>query len=194
MVAVINYGISDVETIGKALDTLKCDYIITNKEYDILKSDKIILPGEGDMSFAVKQLHKNNFFTMLRVCKKQILGINTGLQVFADHLKEKNINGLGIFPASIEKFDSEISKVPFIGMHGIEIRTKTKLFNGIESGENFYFEDSYYLPVNIYTTSVANNNIAFSASAENGNYYGVQFHPEKSSDAGLKLLKNFIEL
>ena len=78
------------------------------KNLTLLKSDKIILPGEGDMSFAVKQLHKNNLFTMLRVCKKPILGINTGMQVFADHLKEKNINGLGIFPGSIEKFDSEI--------------------------------------------------------------------------------------
>jgi glutamine amidotransferase len=131
---------------------------------------------------------------MLRVCKKPILGINTGMQVFADHLKDKNINGLGIFPGSIEKFDSEISKVPFTGLNSIEIKTKNKIFNGIESGEKFYFENSYYLPINIYTTSVANNNTGFTSSAENRNYYGVQFHPEKSGDAGLKLLKNFIEL
>jgi len=194
MIAVINYGASNVESIAKTLVALKYDYIITNKEYDILKSDKIILPGEGDMSFTVKQLHKNNLFTMLRVCKKPILGINTGMQVFADHLKEKNINGLGIFPASIEKFDSEISKVPFIGLNSIEIKTKSNIFNGIESGEKFYFEHSYYLPINIYTTSVADNKTAFSASVETGNYYGVQFHPEKSGEAGLKLLKNFIEL
>jgi glutamine amidotransferase len=194
MIAVINYGISDIETISKALEVLKYDYIITNKEYDILKSDKIILPGEGDMSFAVKQLHKNNLFTMLRVCKKPILGINTGMQVFADHLKEKNINGLGIYPGSIEKFDSEISKVPFTGLNSIEIKTKSKLFNDIDSAEKFYFEHSYYLPINIYTTSVGDNETAFSASAETGNYYGVQFHPEKSGVAGLKLLKNFIEL
>jgi glutamine amidotransferase len=194
MLAIINYGLSDVETLAKIFDTLNQTYIITNKEYDILQSDKIILPGEGDMSFVVKQLHKNNLFTMMRVCKKPILGINTGMQVFADHLKEKKINGLGIFPASIEKFDSEISKVPFAGFYNVEIKSKTKLFDGIDSGEKFYFEDSYYLPINIYTTSVANNNTAFSSSAENGNYYGVQFSPEKSGEAGLKLLKNFTEL
>ncbi len=194
MIAVINYGVPDIETIAKALDALKYEYIITNKEYDILKSDRIILPGEGDMSFAVKQLHKNNLFTMLRVCKKPILGINTGMQVFADHLKDKNINGFGMFPSSIEKFDPEISKVPFTGLNSIEIKTASKIFNGIEAGEKFYFEHSYYLPINIYTTSIADNNTAFSASAENGNYYGVQFHPEKSGDAGLKLLRNFTEL
>lgn len=194
MLAIINYGVSDVEAIVKAIDALKHNFIITNKEYDILKSDKIILPGEGDMSFAVKQLHKNNLFTMLRVCKKPILGIDTGMQVFADHLKEKNINGLGIFPDSIEKFDAEISKVPFTGLNSIEIKSKSKLFNGIETGEKFFFEHSYYLPINIYTTSVVSNNTAFSSSAENGNYYGVQFSPEKSGEAGLKLLKNFIEL
>ncbi len=194
MVAVINYGLSYVETITKALNDLKCDYIITNKEYDILNSDKLILPGEGDMSFAVKQLHKNNLFTMLRVCKKPILGINTGMQVFADHLKEKNINGFGIFPGSIEKFDSEISKVPFVGFTNVEFKNKSNLFNGIDSGEKFYFDHSYFLPINIYTTSVANNNNAFSSSVEHGTYYGVQFQPEKSGDAGLKLLKNFLEI
>jgi imidazole glycerol-phosphate synthase subunit HisH len=194
MIAVIDYGLSDTETITKALSDLKSDYIITNKEYDIIKSEKIILTGGGEISKVINQLHKNNLFTMLRVCKKPILGINTGMQVFGDYVKGRNISGLGIFPGFIEKFDSEISKVPLVGFNIVEIKTKSKLFNGIERECNFYFEHSYYLPINICTTSASNNNTSFSASVENGNYYGVQFHPEKSGEAGLKLLKNFIEL
>jgi glutamine amidotransferase len=193
MIAVINCGISDLELLSKALDNLKCEYKISSNEYDILKSDKIILPGEGDMSAAVKQLHRNNLFTMLRVCKKPILGINTGMQIFADHLKEKNINGLGIFPASVEKFDSEFSQVPFQGFYDVETKNKNGLLKEINNGK-FYFDNSYFLPVNINTTSVADNKNTFSASIENRNYYGVQFHPERSGDSGLRLLKNFIEL
>lgn len=194
MVAIVNYGLSNTETIAKSLKELNIDYIITNKEYDIIKADKIILPGHGEIYDTIKQFHKNNLFTMLRVCKKPVLGINTGMQVFGDYLKGKNIGGLGIFPAAIEKFDSEISKIPLIGQNSIEIKVKSKLFNGIENGTKFYFDHSYYLPINICTTSVADNKASFSASVENGNYYGVQFHPEKSGEAGLQLLKNFIEL
>jgi len=194
MIAIIDYGAPAVEPVAKALSALKYDYIITNKEYDILKSERIIFPGVGDIAFAVKQFHKNNLFTMLRVCKKPILGIDVGMQLMSDHIKEGTIGGLGIFPGSIEKFDPEISKVPNIGLNSIEIKIKSNIFNGIESGEKFYFDHSYYLPINTYTTSVADNKTAFSASVETGNYYGVQFHPEKSGGAGLKLLKNFIAL
>lgn len=194
MIAVIDYGVSDTERIARALADLNYEYIITNKEYDILKSDKLILPGKGDVSDAVKQLHRNNLFTMLRVCIKPILGINTGMQVLADHIKNENTSGLGIFPVLIEKFDPEISKIPFVGFNNVEIQIRGKLFNGIESGENFYFDNSYYLPVNIYSTSTSNNKTSFSASVETGNYYGVQFHPEESGKAGLILLKNFIDL
>ena len=194
MIAVINYGDLNIDEIASALELLKQEYLITNKEYDILKSDKVILPGEGEIAFAIKQLHKNNLFTMLRVCRKPILGINTGMQVFADHIKNSKIGGLGIFPGTVEKFNSEFSNIPFTGLSSVEIKSRIVLFNVIEQLEKFYFDHSYFLPINIYTTSVADNNNSFSSSVETGNYYGVQFHPEKSGEAGLKLLKNFIEL
>lgn len=194
MIAVVDYGVPGFENIAGALETLKCDYILTNKEYDILKSDKVILSGEGDISFTIKQLHKSNLFTMLRVCRKPILGINTGMQIFADNFKDFKLSGIGVFSGSIEKFNSEISKIPFKGLREVYIKTGSKLFNGIESGEKFYFDHSYYLPVNIYTTSSAENNTPFSASVETGNYFGVQFHPEKSGEAGMLLLKNFIQI
>ena len=112
----------------------------------------------------------------------------------ADHSTEGNVACLGIFPGTAQIFDSTKTKVPHMGWNDITTIKDSKLFSEIESGEHFYFANSYYLPVNEYTTSIANNNIDFSASLEKGNFYGVQFHPEKSGDAGLKLLKNFIEL
>ena len=194
MIAIIDYGAGNVASVSNAVNALSHDYIITTNEIDILKSDKIIFPGVGEASSAVKQLHKLNLFTMLRVCKKPLLGICLGMQLMADYSKEGDVTGLGLFPGSTEKFDSEITKVPHMGWNSIEIRKESKLFSGINSGEMFYFAHSYYLPLNIYATSVTNHNVVFSSSVESGNFYGVQFHPEKSGDAGLKVLKNFIEL
>lgn len=194
MIAIIDYGAGNVASVSNAVSTLSYDYIITSSEIDILKSDKIIFPGVGEASSAIKQLHKLNLFTMLRVCKKPLLGICLGMQLMADYSKEGDVTGLGLFPGTIEKFDNEITKVPHMGWNSIEIRKESKLFREIISGEKFYFAHSYYLPLNIYATSVTNHNVAFSSSVESGNFYGVQFHPEKSGDAGLKVLKNFIEL
>lgn len=194
MIAVIDYGAGNVASVGNALTTLDADFIITNNEFEILKSDKVIFPGVGEASNAVKQLHKLNLFTMLRVCKKPLLGICLGMHLMADHSREGNVTGLGLFPGSTEKFDPEISKVPHMGWNSIEIRKKSILFNGIKSGEMFYFAHSYYLPLNIYATSVTNHNTTFTASVECRNFYGVQFHPEKSGDAGLKVLQNFVIL
>jgi len=194
MIAIIDYGAGNVASVSNAVSALDQEYIITCNEINILKADKIIFPGVGEASSAVKQLHKLNLFTMLRVCKKPLLGICLGMQLMADYSKEGDVTGLGLFPGSTEKFDNEITKVPHMGWNKIEIRKESKLFKGINSGEMFYFAHSYYLPLNIYSTSVTNHNVAFSSSVESGNFYGVQFHPEKSGDAGLKVLKNFIEL
>jgi glutamine amidotransferase len=194
MIALIDYGAGNVASVANALTELKQDFRITNKEADICNSDKIIFPGVGEASFAVRQLHLLNLFTVLRIVKKPVLGICLGMQLMADHSTEGDVACLGIFPGTALKFDSTKTKVPHMGWNDIKIVKESKLFNEIKSGEHFYFANSYYLPVNEITTSTSNNNIDFSASLEKDNFYGVQFHPEKSGNAGLKLLKNFIEL
>jgi glutamine amidotransferase len=193
MIAVIDYGAGNVASVSNALSELKQEYIITNKEYEILKSEKIIFPGQGEASYAVKQLHKLNLFTVLRLCKKPFLGICLGMQLMAAHSVEGNVTGLGIFPGSTQKFAPSSVKVPHIGWNKVHIKKESRLFAGIPD-EHFYFAHSFFLSLNEYTTAVTNHNLGFSASMERNNFYGVQFHPEKSGEAGMKLLKNFISL
>jgi glutamine amidotransferase len=194
MIAVINYGAGNVASVANALAELKQDYIITDNEFEICDANKVIFPGVGEASFAVKQLHKLNLFTVLRIVKKPMLGICLGLQLMADFSEEGNVTCLGIFPGRSIKFDNKLVKVPHMGWNSMEIVKDSKLFNGIKNGERFYFAHSYYLPETEYTTALSNNNVKFTAAMEKNNYYGVQFHPEKSGDAGLQLIKNFVML
>ncbi len=194
MIALIDYGAGNVASVANALTKLGEEFKITNKEADICNSDKVIFPGVGEASFAVRQLHILNLFSVLRIVKKPMLGICLGMQLMADQSTEGNVACLGIFPGTALKFDPAKTKVPHMGWNSVQLNKESKLFNGIKSGEHFYFAHSYYVPVNEFTTAVTNNNIDFSASLEKGNYYGVQFHPEKSGDTGLKLLKNFVEI
>lgn len=194
MIAIIDYGAGNVASVANAVETLSQDYRITCNEIDLMRADKIIFPGVGEASSAMRQLQKLNLYSMLRMCKKPILGICLGMQLMVKYSKEGDVTGLGLFPGSTEKFDDTVSKVPHMGWNSIEIKSNSRLFKGIESGEMFYFANSYYVPVNDCTTSVTNHVVDFAASIENGNLYGVQFHPEKSGEAGLKILKNFIDL
>jgi len=194
MIALIDYGAGNVASVANALTELKEEYKITKNETEICRADKIIFPGVGEASFAIRQLHMLNLFSLLRIVKKPLLGICLGMQLIADHSTEGDVTCLGIFPCTTEKFDSSKTKVPHMGWNDIEITAESKLFQDIKSGEHFYFANSYYVPLNEYTTSATDNNIKFSSAVEKGNFYGVQFHPEKSGDAGLKLLKNFVEL
>ena len=194
MIALIDYGAGNVASVANALNELGKEYKITNNETEICIADKVIFPGVGEASFAIKQLNKLNLYSLLRIIKRPILGVCLGLQLMADFSTEGNITCLGIFPGKVLKFDSKKVKVPHMGWNDIHFKKESKLFSGIKDGEKFYFANSYYLPINEYTTSFCNNSIDISASMEKDNFYGVQFHPEKSSDAGLKVLRNFIEL
>ena len=188
MIALIDYGAGNVASVSNALKSLGQDYKVTNNETEICNANKVIFPGVGEASFAIKQLHKLNLYSLLRIIKRPILGVCLGLQLMAEFSTEGDIQCLGIFPEDVLKFD------PHMGWNDIHFKKESKLFSGIKEGERFYFANSYYLPVNEHTTAYCNNSVDFSASMEKENYYGVQFHPEKSSDAGLKVLKNFIEL
>lgn len=195
MIALVDYGIEKIDPIAEALNSLDVDFKITQSESEIIRSEKIIFPGYGDAFNAIKKLHITNLYSVLRLCKKPMLGVCLGMQLMADISKEGGkVPCLGVFPVVAEKFDDKTMRVPFKGWSEVETIKESKLFTGINSKENFYFGNSYYLPENEYTTSIAINNIKFSASVEKENYYAIQFYPEKSEEAGLRVLKNFIEL
>jgi len=203
MIALIDYGSGNVASVANALTELNQDYKITSSEALICRADKVIFPGVGEASYAVKQLHLLNLFTLLRIVKKPFLGICLGMQLMAESSAEGNVTCLGIFPGTSTLFDSSKTKVPHMGWNEIHYLKESKLFKDIKEGEKFYFANSYYLPENTYTVTTTENDSqrdpslpgeTFSSAMEKGNFYGVQFHPEKSGDAGLKLLKNFTEL
>ena len=143
---------------------------------------------------AVKKLHLLNLFTVLRIVKKPVLGIGLGMQLLSEYSREGGVACLGKFAGTVEKFDSTISKVPFTGSYKIRIDKNSILFKNIEETAEFQFRNSFYLPVNEYTTAYAINGVSFSAAIEKDNFYGIQFHPEESGKDGLTLLRNFAEL
>lgn len=194
MIAVIDYGSGNIKSVTNALNDLQCKYIVTNHEKEICDAEKIIFPGVGEASYAVKRLHMLNLFTMLRVVNKPMLGICLGMQLLCEKSLEGNAACLGVFPGSTEIFDEKKTKVPHMGWNKVKIISDTQLFKNIPDESFFYFAHSYYVPMNSFTIAYANYGNDFSAAIEKENYYGVQFHPEKSGKYGIQLLKNFIEL
>ncbi len=194
MISVIDYGSGNIQSVLNVLDDLKVEYLLTGREIDINKTEKIIIPGVGEASFAMKKFHLMNLSTMLRVCKKPVLGICLGMQLFCQKSEEGNVACLGIIPSTAKKFDDTTVKVPQMGWNQVEITKQSKLFEGIANNTQFYFANSYYVPVNEFTVASSNYGIDFTAALQKDNIYGVQFHPEKSGEAGISLIKNFIDL
>ena len=193
MIAVIDYGAGNVASVANAITRLGSPFIITSDINELDKAEKIVFPGVGEASFAINSLHNNGLIKYLQNIKKPLLGICLGMQLMCDHSDEGNVDGLGIFPINVVRFNNFETKVPHIGWNTVHYNSGNKLFTGIKQDEFYYFANSYYAPVDRSTTSVTENKIKFSASLEKDNYFGVQFHPEKSSESGLKVLQNFIE-
>jgi imidazole glycerol-phosphate synthase subunit HisH len=193
MIAIIDYGAGNVASVANAVARLGSPFIITSDINELEKSEKIIFPGVGEASFAVNSLQQNGLIKYLQEIKKPMLGICLGMQLMCDHSDEGNVDGLGIFPINVVRFKDSETKVPHIGWNTVHYNPGNKLFAGIKQDEFFYFANSYYAPLDESTIAVAENKIKFSASLEKDNYFGVQFHPEKSSESGLKVLQNFIE-
>lgn len=193
MIAVIDYGAGNIKSVVNAINDITKDYIVTNKESDLLICNKIIFPGVGEASFAVRRLHLLNLFTMLRIIKKPLLGICLGMQILCEKSVEGNVACLGILNTTTEMFDKTKVKVPHMGWNKVEVIKENKLFEGIENNSYFYFAHSYYVPLNDFTIAKSNYDVEFSAACQKDNFYGIQFHPEKSGSNGIKILKNFIE-
>ena len=189
---IIDYGAGNIQSIQFAFKRLGVDAILTNDIDDIQRADKVIFPGVGEASSAMKMLRDSGLDTVIPTLKQPVLGICLGMQLMCSYSEEGNTKGLGIFHDDIVKFNHGV-KVPQIGWNQIS-NLKSDLFTAIEENEYMYLVHSYYAPVCKETIATSTYGLEYSTALQKDNFYGVQFHPEKSSKAGERLLKNFLEI
>ena len=191
-VAIIDYDAGNVQSLKFALDKLGVDSILTKDRELISKSDKVIFPGQGAAKNAMNKLHINDLVDLIPKLKQPVLGICLGMQLLFEKTEEGNVNGLGIIKGYVKKFSEKV-KVPQMGWNTLE-NLESKLFNNINEGEYMYLVHSYYVPIVPETIGVSEYDLKYSFGVKKNNFYGVQFHPEKSSFSGNKLLNNFLKL
>lgn len=201
MVAIIDYDAGNIKSVEKALLHLGEDVVITRDREQILNSDKVILPGVGAFGDAMEKLRSYGLDKVIyEVVDKKIpfLGICLGLQLLFEKSDETpGVKGLGILPGEILRIpDKEGLKIPHMGWNSIKIKEGARLFKDISEDSYVYFVHSYYLKAGREEDVVATTEYStqIHASVEHDNVFACQFHPEKSSEVGLKILKNFVEL
>ena len=199
MIAVVDYGMGNLFSVQKALERIGSGALVTDKPGDLASADKIILPGVGAFGDAMKELRKRGLVDILRneaEKGKIILGICLGLQIFFEKSQESpGVEGLALLPGEARRFVTNL-KVPHMGWNQIIIHRRSPLYLGIDEGASFYFVHSYYVvPQNrddIATTTEYGEE--FVSSVWRGNLMATQFHPEKSQEVGLRMLKNFVDM
>jgi len=190
---IIDYGAGNTASVSYALVRLGVDLVISSSVVLLDKCDNLILPGVGSARAAMENLRAKDLVNFIKTTNKPFLGICLGMQLLAETSEEGETECLGIVNGGCTAFDKTISKVPLMGWNRVEPGVPDPLFDGIEPGSYFYFAHSFKLPIITETIAVSDNSGAYTAALRKGNKWGVQFHPEKSSEQGLRLLKNFIE-
>ena len=191
-IAIIDYGAGNVQSVLFALERLGFEGIVTNDWNTIKKADKVIFPGVGEASSAMKMLVDSGLDVLIPTLKQPVLGICLGMQLMCKHSEEGNTNGLGIFDVNVVKFSKEV-KVPQMGWNTI-YNLKSPLFEGIKENEFMYLVHSFYAPLSENTIATTNYELEYSTALQRDNFFGVQFHPEKSGVFGEQILKNFLNL
>ena len=201
MIAIIDYDAGNIKSVEKALQKLGQEVVITRDAKTILHADKVILPGVGAFGDAMANLKKYGLDQVIyQVVEQNIpfLGICLGLQLLFEKSDEsKGVAGLGILEGEIYKIpDQEGLKIPHMGWNSLHLQNGGRLFHNIEENAYVYFVHSYYLKAKDEEIVKATTDYSthIHASVEKGNVFACQFHPEKSSDVGLQILKNFVEL
>ena len=192
-IVIIKYNAGNIRSVDFALKRLGIEAIITDDLEAIQKADKIIFPGVGEASSAMQYLIDKSLDVGIKNLQQPVLGICLGMQLLCAYSPEGNTTCLNIFEnVHLNKFETSSQfKVPQIGWNKVEFN-ENKLFEN--SSKYIYNVHSYYVPVNKYTTATCNYGINYSAAMQKNNFYGVQFHPEKSGEIGELILKNFMDL
>ena len=201
MIAIIDYDAGNIKSVEKALISLGQEVCVTRDADEILQADKVILPGVGAFGDAMEKLHRYGLVDVIRKVvekKTPFLGICLGLQLLFERSDEASgVEGLGILKGEVLKIPAvEGLKIPHMGWNSLQLKHNGKLFQNLGEETYVYFVHSYYLKAEdpSIVKATTEYGVSIDASVEQENVFACQFHPEKSSDAGLQILKNFIEL
>lgn len=194
MIAIIDYNTGNIRSVENALHRLGAEYELSADPDAIRHADRVILPGVGHCGEAIARLREQGLDRVIRDLRRPVLGICVGMQAMCRHTEEGDADGLGIFDAKVRRFDSAGGfKVPHMGWNNIS-NLDSKLFHDIKGGEYVYFVHSYYAPLCPDTIATTDYGGMFSSALKYENFYGTQFHPEKSGDAGEKIISNFLTI
>lgn len=191
MICILKYNAGNVQSVTYALQRLGVEVALTDDIELLSKADKIIFPGVGEASTTMTYLKEKNLDKFIKEVKQPLLGICLGMQLLCKHSEENNTDCIGVFDVNVKLFPPK-EKVPHIGWNTLQ-ELKTPLFNGLQNPD-VYFVHSFYAEQNAHEIATCNYILPFAAALQKDNFYAVQFHPEKSGDAGSKILENFLNL
>jgi glutamine amidotransferase len=196
MIGIIRYGAGNIFSLTAALERLGIEYGMVNSEADFEQFDRYIIPGVGHAGAAMSKLEQTGMVAKIKSLKRPTLGICVGMQLLTSYSEEGDSDLLNIFPIKTLKFSGSYEyKVPHTGWNQVNYEKENRLFKNIPTSSHFYFVHSYFIEFNdTYTLSSTAYSTKFSASIWMDNFYGVQFHPEKSGKYGEQLLTNFSNL
>lgn len=191
-IVIIDYGAGNIQSIKFAIKRLGFDAVLSDNAEEIMAADKVIFPGVGEAGSAMRMLRSTGLDKIIPQLKQPVLGICLGMQLMCNSSEEGNTQGLGIFDAEVKRFDNSV-KVPQIGWNAIT-NLESKLFREVKDGDYVYLVHSYFVPECTDEIARTEYGVNYSTALHRNNFYGVQFHPEKSSKTGEQILKNFLRL
>lgn len=193
MIALIKYRAGNIASVSNALERLGVDFYLAETTAQLDKADGVIFPGVGHAYSAMESLKENGIDEWLKSTKKPVLGICVGMQLLFESSTEGDTKGLGVIPGKLLKFDSSREKVPHMGWNSVQKQADHPLLQHISDEDFLYFVHSYYAPESKFSVATCDYITPFSAVVSKDNYFGVQFHPEKSGKLGAQILENFVD-
>ena len=192
MIAILKYNAGNIKSVQNALASLGYESIITDDPKELLKADKVIIPGVGEARSAMQYLNERGLDKTIISLKQPVLGICLGLQLMCRYSEEGDTQCLGIFDSDVRMFPP-VDKIPHMGWNNF-LTLKGDLFKGISLEDDVYYVHSYYAEISSCTSATCDYILPFSASMKSDNFYATQFHPEKSAGVGATILQNFLNL